>query len=238
MRVRALLTQAELADRMKLHHVEIWRLERAKLKKPTLEMIARFLRVCGASWSELFDLLEPVEVPENDMKAIVESEFSNEVKERMKRKLERQVYKFSRKLPYSFGGKPEPPERHRRTAEKLRNYRVVVNIVEQAITELLKEKPLSTVHYPIYKAVARQMLGILWRNAGKGMGHRALDIGEERIARTLEEKSLFWQEQKLDMGIVGEVQATVTERFERLRKEYPELLPEPDEPFGTQGCDP
>jgi hypothetical protein len=188
-------------------------------------MMVLFLRACGASWSEFSDLLEPIEVPEIDPKPIDGSEFPDEVKARMKDKLGRQVYKFARKLPYSFGSKPEPPEQHRRTVEKLRNYRIVANIVEQAVLDVLKEEPIPTVHYPIYKAVGRQMLGILWRSARKGMGHGASGIEKERIARTLEKKNAFWQEQQLDMAIVGAVQAKVAERFERLKEGCPELLP-------------
>jgi transcriptional regulator with XRE-family HTH domain len=111
------------------------RLERGAVENPSLGMMVLFRRACGASWSELFDLLEPIEAPEIDLKPIDESEFPDEVKVQMKDKLSRQVYKSSRKLPYSFGSKPEPPEQHRRTTEKLRNYRIVANIIEQAVKE-------------------------------------------------------------------------------------------------------
>jgi len=58
------LTQDELAKRMGYFSIgkrmALRRLETGRIRKPTLEMVARYLQGCGARWHCITDLLESV----------------------------------------------------------------------------------------------------------------------------------------------------------------------------------
>ena len=79
LRVKAMLTQVEVADRMGLTGRAsgrfIGHLENGRIGNPSVKTIARFLRVQGARWYQVTDLLECVESVEIDTKPIRDSEF-------------------------------------------------------------------------------------------------------------------------------------------------------------------
>jgi len=237
LRVRAHLTQPELALRLGVTTNTIWRLENRYSVDPSLSTVARYLQACAAHWSDFTSVLEPCIEVVLDSEAIEKSGFSEQMRERLKARTEEQAKAFARKLPYLHGLKPAPPQQLRTTAERLRNYRIVVNLVEQAVTELLAEKPAPTLAYPAYKAVARQALGILWRQV-RSSARRQVVLGlagrlkssskpmmPEWLAGKLEQKNRFWQTQKLEMKLVAEVQELTIRRALQLLNDYPELFP-------------
>jgi hypothetical protein len=186
----------------------------------------------------LLDGREPVEI---DLKPIKDSEFDVRDKQRMEWAVERQVRKFEAKLARPVGGKPLHPGKQAETVRKLRNYRMVVSIIEQAMNELLKNKPVSTIEYPRFKMVARETVGLLWREAKRSQnsevkGQNGPEDGEckmqnakckvqnEGLDDELAEKAEYWGMQKLDKELVREVQEVVVRRFGALRETNPELF--------------
>ena len=102
LRVKAMLTQAEVADRMGLTGRAsgrfIGHLENGRIGNPSVKTIALFLRACGARWHQVTDLLEFVEPVEIDTKPIKDSEFDVRDKQRLEWAVEKQVRKFEAKL--------------------------------------------------------------------------------------------------------------------------------------------
>jgi transcriptional regulator with XRE-family HTH domain len=151
-----------------MRKMAVMRLETGRTANPTVETLGRFLRACGALWSEVTDLLGSSKPVEIDTKPIEDSEFDVRDKQRMEWAVERQVRKFEARLAAPIGGKPLHPGKQAETVRKLRNYRIVANIIEQAVNELLKNKPVSMIEYPRFKMVAREAVGMLWREARRG----------------------------------------------------------------------
>jgi hypothetical protein len=229
----------------------VMRLETGRIKSPSLRSIALCLRASGARWSEFADLLERVTLPGIDRALFERSGFSEQLQERMRSATEREVARFSLKLAFPTGTRPAAPDRQRRAAERLRNYRVVANLVEQAVVELLKPKPVPTIAYPALRAVARQALGIVWRRLKSKAGREEMlrlagsqkpgqPLGKgtvpdfrsgnrrdspQPLVRGLEQKNRFWQTRKLDMELVGEVQALTVRHALQLLKQFPQLFP-------------
>ena len=244
-RAKALLSQAEVAVRMGFSepHGRAWvaRLEAGWIRNPSLGSIALFLRACGARWSEFTDLLEQVPVPEIDMAAIEDSGFPDQEMERVKQATEREVGKFSRKLAFPIGALPVAPDRQRQVAARLRNYRIAVNIIEQAVFEMLRDTKLSPSQYAHYRAVARAALGCFWRALKvramrEGLlGAFGTAAGQDlavtrqvlpaRILKSLDRRQTLWQEMRLDRVLVARVEEIVILRFSELAGKNPELLP-------------
>jgi transcriptional regulator with XRE-family HTH domain len=245
LRVKAMLTQAEVAVRMGLTGRAsgrfIGHLENGRIGNPSVKTIALFLRACGAKWHQVTDLLEFAEPVEIDTRPIRDSEFDVRDKRRLEWAVEKQVRKFETKLAMPIGGKPLHPRKQAEAVRKLRNYRMVVSIIEQAVNELLKNKPVVSIEYPRYKAVAREALGLLWREvkrsqSSKVKGQNRLEEGKCRMQSAeckmqneglddkLAEKAEYWGTQKLDAGLVREVQTVVIRRFAALQETNPELF--------------
>ena len=227
-RIGAHLTQDEVANRMGLtgsrREVEVWRLEQGRSVNPTLERIALYLRACGARWSDFTSLLERIDTPQVDTPAIERSGFALSDRERLAAATLRQAYRFEQGLRFTSGEKPVHPERRTAVAAKLRNYRIAANIIEQAVEDELRQAELSPVSYPIYKAVARQCLGFLWRDMRRPARRAARGTPDERLATKLAMKEDDWRRQKLDLALLKRVQQVVIERFRRLCEESPELF--------------
>ena len=172
LRVRAQLTQDEAAERMgldgKQRRKTVERLEHGRIGNPSLDTIGRFLRACGASWGEVTAVLDRGESVEIDTKPIADTEFEVRDKQRMEWAVEKQVRKFETNLARPIGAKPLHPKKQAEAVRKLRNYRMVVSIIEEAVAGLLADKPVVSIEYPRYKAVAREVVGLLWREARRG----------------------------------------------------------------------
>jgi transcriptional regulator with XRE-family HTH domain len=169
LRIRAQLTQDDVAERMGLVYstrkMTVMLLETGRTANPTVGTLGRFLRACGARWSDVTDLLDSQEPVEIDARPLQDSEFDVRDRQRLESAVEKQVRKYELKLALPAGGKPLHPAKQAETVRKLRNYRMVATIVEQAVSELLKTRPVSTIEYPRLKMVAREALGLLWREA-------------------------------------------------------------------------
>jgi len=290
LRLRAQLTQDEVADRMGLTYpmrkMTVMCLETGRTANPTVKTLGRFLRACGALWGEITDLLDGSEPVEIDTRPIKDSEFDVRDKQRLEWAVEQQVRKFETKLARPVGGKPLHPVKQAETVRKLRNYRMVANIIEQAVSELLKNKPVASIEYPRLKMIAREAVGILWRKArrsqnskvkGQNAGSEGAreqgsqwegsevrrqkaearrqnrEEGESRRQKAearrqnrkggesrmqnaecrmqnrglndrLAEKAEYWETQKLDKGLVRDVQEVVVRRFAALQETNPELF--------------
>jgi hypothetical protein len=148
---------------------------------------------------------------------------------------------FEAKLTVRSGCKPLRPGKQAEAVRKLRNYRVVANIIEQEVSELLGRKQLPTIEYPRFKMVAREALGLLWR-AARGsqsskvksqdeseggecrMQNAKCRVQNREIADKLAEKAEYWGMRKLDPELVREVQEAVVRRFGTLKETNPELF--------------
>ena len=194
LRLRAQLTQDETADRMGLtgeqRRKAVERLEHGRIGNPSVDTIGRFLRACGAFWGEIAGVLEGCEPVEIDTKPIKDSEFDVRDKQRLEWAVERQVRKFETKLAAPIGGKPLHPGKQAETVRKLRNYRMVANIIEQAVAELLSKRPLPTIEYPRFKMIAREALGLLWREvrASQKSKVKGQDAGSKGVREQGSEK--------------------------------------------------
>jgi hypothetical protein len=150
----------------------IGHLENARIRNPSVKTIALFLRACGARWSQVTDLLEFSEPVEVDTRPIKDSGFDVRDRQRLEWAVEKQVRMFEAKLTMRSGCKPLRPGKQVETVRKLRNYRMVANIIEQAVSDLLSQKPLATIEYPAFKAVAREALGMLWREVRRSQNSK------------------------------------------------------------------
>ena len=192
------------------------RLETGRVANPTVKTIALYLRACGALWGEITGILDYREPVPIDTKAITDSELSPEDKQRLEWAIEKQVRKFETKLAMPMGGKPLHPARQAEAVRKLRNYRIVVTLMEQAVAEVLADRPVVSIEYPRYKAVEREALGLLWRATrgsqkskvksqnrpedGEGGSREAEGRRQNRAgpADKLAEKAEYWGMQKLE----------------------------------------
>ena len=244
-RIRAGLTQAEVAERMGLTGKSsgnvVGHLEQGRIKNPSVRTLTLFLRACGALWGEITGILDSGEPVPIDTQAITDSELSLEDKQRLEWAVNKQVRKFETKLAMPIGGRPLHPVKQAEAVRKLRNYRIVVTLIEQAVAELLADKPVVSIEYPRYKAVAREALGMLWREvrgsqkrevrrqnddeAECKMQNAECKMQDDGLADKLAEKAEYWGTQKLDRALVREVQDTVVRRFAALQETNPELFP-------------
>jgi len=223
--VKARLTQQEVAERMglvgKLRRKKIERLEQGKSINPTLSTVARYLRACGARWEAFTDLLhklEPIPIPTH---AIEQTEFKPEVKERIVRATKTQIDEFQKKLAYPLRPtKPEAPAKQAASVARLRNYRTAINIIEQAVNQILAPTQTSVMGYLWYKALARDFLGILWHRAQKPEGKAELQQAMPKLPQSLierfEKRVKKWEHYQLDPEIIGKIQAEVVSRFYKL----------------------
>jgi len=216
MRLGAKLTQDELARRMGYTSVgrrmALQRLETGRISKPTLEMVARYLQGCGARWRSIIDLLERVPPVRLDISKVRSRKFSAAVKQRT----EEQAQAVGQAMVYMKTEKPIAPEQRKQGTKRYSEYRLLANVIEEAVTEVLLRTELSMVHYGAYQAVGRYSLSTLWR-LSKGLPRENL---KRRLAKQvkpeLEGMQKEWQGWGLDMKIVLQVQRQVLELYPTL----------------------
>ena len=238
LRVRAGLTQDEVADRMGYigpgRRSAISRLEKGLNGNPSLKMIAGYLRICGARWREFTDLLEQPDAAfsstgqgANPISQLERLGLSDEELQNLRDATERQVSHYQARQPYRRGVAPAHPGRDREGAERFRSYRIVANIVELAVSDVLRKADISALRLSGYRAVGRAVLGVLWRSAQTEAARRELAAGElpDRARRKLAALGERWQELKLDSGIARQVQKAVVRRFRVLLESNPGLFP-------------
>ena len=186
LRKRRGLTQAELAHRMGLGYRSGWsfvaRLERGKFREPRLSTIVRYLKACGALMSEFFDQFNRIEyLPvEWEVQRMVERvpglgkpQWSRpQVKALITQATKKQVEKYQDRTVIPLTTAPMIPEKQRKAAEGFRAYRVQLNIIEQAVKDMLEQEGWKAIrenrkpavryyeYYP-YKVLARKLLSVL-----------------------------------------------------------------------------
>jgi hypothetical protein len=100
-------------------------------------------------------------------------------------------------------------------------YRMLENVVQQGVLEVLRANPVATIMYPVYRGVARHILGLLWRKAKteKGRAELMAELPKcpESICDKLDEKEPDWTGMGLDLELVAQVQARVWAYFRETR---------------------
>jgi transcriptional regulator with XRE-family HTH domain len=212
-RQAAHLTQEELAERMGYsgthRRMPVQRLETGGISDPTLHMVVRYLQGCAARWSSITDMLESVPPVKLDISRVKSRKFPEELKQRT----EEQTQAVAQGLAYMRTEKPIAPERHKQGVKRYSEYRLIANVIEQAVTMVLHQTELSPVHYGAYQAVGRYCLSTLWR-----LSQDLSKTGfKKRLAKLvkpeLREMRAEWQSWGLDMKIVLRVQRRVLELF-------------------------
>jgi transcriptional regulator with XRE-family HTH domain len=176
LRVRAQLTQDEVADRMGLTYpmrkMTVMLLETGRTANPTVQTLGRFLRACGAQFFEFYDTLTLIEPVPVDTRPIERTPMKCEQKEMLLRRVKREVYNYQDETSYPKRGKPSvrghDPEAKRfgscpQRRAKLADYRVQVALVEQDVKKLLGTENVTFVEVTGHLTVARRILGELRR---------------------------------------------------------------------------
>jgi transcriptional regulator with XRE-family HTH domain len=233
LRVRKGLSQAELARRMGLPYRTgksfVCRLEKGSFIDPHLSTITRYLNACGALFSEFYDTLTrieplPVESGGKQMMAKVPKlggNYSAASQTRVKQKIVTQT-----------GEPPMKPERQRKAAEGFRQYRMQLNIIEQAVKDMLQadedkayaehRKPAVRLHEHFwYLNLARKILGVLRRESEHAISKTKCQMSKGRGKRkTLEERldeaMRFAAEQQLNLAAAEKVRELVVRTYGRL----------------------
>ena len=172
------LTQDQLAERMGLQGKGRWNLvahlEKGMIAEPHLSTITFYLKACGALFSEFYDLLTRVELLPVDTTPIQKTEFPRDRKECIIAQTTTQVQKYQSRVEYPLVAVPMKPEKQRKATIAFREYRIQVNIIEQAVVELLEREatqaiaekraiPVRGYDYYKYKMLARRLLSVLRR---------------------------------------------------------------------------
>jgi transcriptional regulator with XRE-family HTH domain len=236
-RLAAMLTQAEVADRMGLkgrwRDLGVRRLELGLIGNPSLKTVNLFLQACGAGWPEILDLLmRPPPVP-IDLKPIEDAGFRPEITERLKQAAEAETWEFNRKTRYRGKGKPDDPKplhpaKRQLVAERMRNYRIVANIIEWDVRELIWDLSVPVLQNGFYRDVAREVLGLLWQRVKSDAGRRELAARNQQPAMALSDKFTerrwYWESVGLDPDLVSKIQQQAFTRFGWLLETHPELF--------------
>ena len=211
------------------------RLEQGRNPNPSLKLVAQFLRICGARWYVLSDLLEAVEVP-----AIPEdgarrgSQAKTEVV--AVRRAQKETRAYAKKTAYPCRGPVLSPDQQRQATQAYLASRLQDNIIRQRVKESLAKLDLPLVHYAIYQMIGDKLLGAIRKaerhrgigDRGAGIGARTGErkcrgrkpdaergqgmaaVGESRWVREVFDYA--W-EQRLDLAVVERIKDTVVRAF-------------------------
>jgi transcriptional regulator with XRE-family HTH domain len=208
-RERAGLTQRELARRLGFKdacgHAYICRLEQGKVKRPLLDTIVNYLHVCGARMVDFGVLLDRVEpLPELRI-GDVRGEKPERVQQ-VENKVKREVAEYQRKAQYPTRTLPATPEKQRRGAEKLREYRIQADLVERALRRFLGNARVPTMYFGFYYNVGRQILGILRKH------------NEPKLSRKLDEVMARAEQEGLEARVLVEIRKITIEQHAQVTK--------------------
>jgi hypothetical protein len=185
------------------------RLENGRIAEPTVKMTARYLQGCGARWHSIIDLLESVPPVKLDISKVK----SRKLSEAVKQKTEEQAQTVGQAMVYMRPEKPVAPAKRRQATRRYSEYRLIANVIEQEVTQVLRQTELSFVHYGAYQAVGRYCLSTLWKSSQglpkTGFKKRLAKLVKPELREMREE----WQSWGLDMKIVLRVQRRVIELF-------------------------
>jgi transcriptional regulator with XRE-family HTH domain len=225
LRHRAGLSQKEVAERMGLRGRQARKsvsvLEWGEGSDPTVSTIARFLKACGARWYQFYDVLEPVEMAEVSVPEAAKELLPKWAIERAETAARDETWRYSKNQQEFFHQKPETPDTKPESIRKFMTYRMLENVVQQGVLEVLRESPVATIMYPFYRGVARHILGLLWQKAKteKGRAELMAELPKcpECICDKLDEKEPDWTDMGLDLELVARVQAQVWVYFRETR---------------------
>jgi transcriptional regulator with XRE-family HTH domain len=237
LRLAAMLTQDDVADRMglkgKWRKMKVRRLESGRVRNPFLKTVNLFLQACGAGWSDISDLLmKPPSVP-IDLKPIADAGFRPEITQRLEKAAKAETEEFIWKTRYRGKGKPTDPKplhpaKRQRVAERMRNYRMVAQIIEWDVRELIWDLPVSVWDIAYLRDVAREVLGLLWQRVKSDAGRREIAARSEEPPTALSDKFTerrwYWQSMGLDRDLVMKIQQQAYKRFGWLLETHPELF--------------
>ena len=148
----------------------VLRLEAGLILEPTLEMMARYLQGCGKRWHSIIDLLENAPPVKLDISKVKSRKFTAAVKQ----KTEEQAQAVGQAMVYMKTENPIAPEQRKQGTRRYSEYRLIANVIEEAVTEVLRSTELAFVHYGAYQAVGRYCLSTLWR-LSKGLPRENLE---------------------------------------------------------------
>jgi transcriptional regulator with XRE-family HTH domain len=225
LRRRAGLTQRQVAQRMGLTGGQayklVWRLESARCRDASVGTVARFLKACGARWYQFCDVLESVETAEVPVPEAVKELLPERAIDQAETAAREETRRYARNQQEFFHLKPQVPDTRPESIREFMTYRMLENIVQQGVLEVLRDNPVSVIMYPAYRGVARHILGLLWRKAKTGKGTAELMAELPKcpgiICDKLDEKEPDWTDMGLDLELVAQVQATVWAYFREAR---------------------
>jgi hypothetical protein len=197
------------------------RLESGRIPSPALDTIARFLRACGARWYQLCYVLEPVETIDVVMPEAANQLLPKPAIERVRATVRDETWRYSKNRQEFFHLRPETPETRPISIGKFMTYRMLENLVQQGVMEVLRKSSVATITYPAYRGVARQVLGLLWQEAKTEEGRAGLMAELPKcpacICDKLDEKEPDWTDMGLDLELVARVHAQVWACFREMR---------------------
>ncbi len=212
LRVRAGLTQVQLAEQMgrkgKGGHFVVGRLERAKVSRPSLGLVADYLRACRASFDDISDILNEYtrrpRVAEEKGRAAVRA-----MTENLPQKIAQKVERYDTKIAVDrrFSDKlPEQPDKRLLKAQRLAASWLVRQRLEDRLHEVLNK--LGTAgRGPERKSLAdygRKVFGVLRRTRGKE---------DERRQALLEARQAAEKERTTEPGRLEHIEHKVKELF-------------------------
>jgi transcriptional regulator with XRE-family HTH domain len=225
LRRRAGLSQDEVAARMGLEGKSrksfVSQLENARILHPYAETLVRYLRVCGALMGEFFDQFNRVAfvavesekvrqlLGRDEERQPAKDERQEEKVQRVLWPTEREVKKWQSRAVHPREGKPIAPDKERAAAERFRDYRLMVNVISEAVMDCLRTLPVGVYDYHKYKTLARIYLGVL--RAGRKRDQ------ERRQARAHD----YVSSQGLAEKVAEQVRAIVSREFERMVRPGP-----------------
>jgi hypothetical protein len=188
------------------------RLENGRIAEPTVKMVARYLQGCGVRWRSVADLLESVPPVKLDISKVKSRKFSAAVKQ----KTGEQAQAVGQAMVYMKSENPIAPEQRKQGTRRYSEYRLIANVIEEAVTEVLRSTELPFVHYGAYQAVGRYCLSTLWK-LSKGLPGKNLKGQLTKLVKPeLGAMQAEWQSWGLDMKIVLKVQRRVLELYPSL----------------------
>ena len=219
------LTQRQVAQRMGLTGEQayklVWRLESVRCRDASIGTVARFLKACGARWYQFCDVLEPVETADVSVPEAVKELLPERAIEQAETAAREETRRYARNRQEFFHLKPQVPKTRSESVRKFTTYRMLENVIQQGVLEVLRNSPVSVIMYPAYRGVARHLLGLLWRKAKTEKGRAKLTTELPKcpgiICDKLDEKEPDWTDMGLDLELVAQVQATVWAYFRETR---------------------
>jgi hypothetical protein len=211
------------------------RLERGKVPDPRISTITLYLRACGAQFFEFYDTLTRIEPVLVDTRPIERLPMKREQKEMLLRRVKREVYNYQDETSYPKRGKPIAPEKQKRAAAKLADYRVQVAVIEQDVKKLLGTEDVQFVEIAGYLTIARRILGELRRERagrevpgtavktpgtppnplGTAPGFAERNRGSPGFRTKLGSVADYVRQNRLNPELAERIRGLVTERFRR-----------------------